>query len=148
MVALDQAAHEEILWWKDHLHTWNGRALFQDPVDLVIETDASLKGWGAYCQGVRTGGPWSFEEKRLHINCLELLAGSLAVKTFTKSKVCAHVYEGLLGSYLYIKLCSCRTEFCVFKSAEYHSNFHEYNLKLTNTILNWPNKINVRPNII
>ena len=91
MVALDQAAHEEILWWRDHLHTWNGRALFQDPVDLVIETDASRKGWGAYCQGVRTGGPWSFEEKRLHINCLELLAGSLAVKTFTKSKVCAHV---------------------------------------------------------
>ena len=91
MVALDQAAHEEILWWKDHLHAWNGRALFQDPVDLVIETDASRKGCGAYCQGVRTGGPWSFEEKRLHINCLELLAGSLAVKTFTKSKVCAHV---------------------------------------------------------
>ena len=27
MVALDQAAHEEILWWKDHLHAWNGRAL-------------------------------------------------------------------------------------------------------------------------
>ena len=91
MVALDQAAHEEILWWRDHLHAWNGRALFQDPVDLVIETDASRKGWGAYCQGIRTGGPWSFEEKRLHINCLELLAGSLAVKTFTKSKVCAHV---------------------------------------------------------
>jgi hypothetical protein len=31
------------------------------------------------------------EEKRLHINCLELLAGSLAIKTFTKDKVCAHV---------------------------------------------------------
>ena len=91
MVTLDQAANEEILWWRDHLHAWNGRALFQDPVDLVIETDFSRKGWGAYCQGVSTGGPWSFEEKRLHINCFELLAGSLAMKTFTKSKVCAHV---------------------------------------------------------
>ena len=46
MVALDQAAYQEILWWRDHLHAWNGRALFQDPVDLAIETDASRKGWG------------------------------------------------------------------------------------------------------
>ncbi|CAB3991639.1 Integrase recombinase xerD [Paramuricea clavata] len=38
---------------------------------------------------MRTGGPWSFEEKRLHINCLELLADSLAIKTFTKSRACA-----------------------------------------------------------
>ncbi len=68
-----------------------GRALFQDPTDLIIETDDSRKGWGAYCQGVRTGGPWSCEEKRLHINYLELVAGLLAIKTFTKSRVCMHV---------------------------------------------------------
>ena len=88
-VALDQPAIEEILWLRDHLHAWNGQALFQEPVELIIKTDASRKGWGAYCKGVRTGGPWSSEEKRLHINCLELLAGSLAIKTFTKSKACA-----------------------------------------------------------
>ncbi|XP_028416245.1 uncharacterized protein LOC114540170 [Dendronephthya gigantea] len=91
LVALDLPAREEILWWRNHLHAWNGRALFQDNVDLIIETDASQKGWGAYCEGVRTGGPWSFKEKKYHINCLELLAGSLAIKTFTKSRVCAHV---------------------------------------------------------
>ena len=27
--------------------------------DYFVETDASRKGWGAYCEGVRTGGPWS-----------------------------------------------------------------------------------------
>ncbi|CAB4020243.1 Transposon Ty3-G Gag-Pol poly, partial [Paramuricea clavata] len=81
----------QIAWWRDHLLAWNGRALFQKPIDLIIETDASRKGWGAYCQGISTGGPWCLEEKRLHINCLELLAGSLAIKTFTKDKVCAHV---------------------------------------------------------
>ena len=37
-----------------------------------------------------TGGPWSLEEKKLHINCLELLAGSFAIKTFTKTRGCAH----------------------------------------------------------
>ena len=46
---------------------------------------------GAYCEEVSTGGPWCLEERRLHINCLELLAGSFAIKTFCKTKVVAHV---------------------------------------------------------
>ena len=91
MISLDQAAREEVIWWRDHLQAWNGKALFQKPVDLLIETDASRKGWGAYCQGISTGGPRCLDEKRLHINCLELLAGSFAIQTFTKDKVCAHV---------------------------------------------------------
>ena len=91
LVILDHPAREEILWWRDHLQACYGRALFQNPVDLIFETDASRKTWGAYCQGLRTGGPWSCKGKRLHINCLELLAGSLAITTFTKSRACAHV---------------------------------------------------------
>lgn len=47
------------------------------------------KGLGGILPGRQYRGP--LEEKRLHINCLELLAGSLAIKTFTKDKVCAHV---------------------------------------------------------
>ena len=57
--------------------------------NLVIETDASRMGWGAYCMGTsstRGGGEWSQAESSLHINCLELLAGAFAVKTFTKGK--------------------------------------------------------------
>ena len=46
LIQLDQASKEEILWWRDHLQAWNGRALFQKPVELIIETDASRKGWG------------------------------------------------------------------------------------------------------
>ena len=38
-----------------------------------------------------TGGLWSQMEKKLHINCLELLAGSFAVKSFTKDHLCVHV---------------------------------------------------------
>ena len=38
-----------------------------------------------------TGGRWSLQESTHHINCLELLAGSLAVKCFTKSKAKAQV---------------------------------------------------------
>ena len=55
VIPLDSRAREEIIWWRDHLRGWNGKALFQTSVDLVIETDASRKGWGASCEGVNTG---------------------------------------------------------------------------------------------
>ena len=55
--------------------------------DIQIESNTSLKGWGASAHGSQTGGPWSREERTLHINCLELLAATLAVKTFLKSQI-------------------------------------------------------------
>ena len=54
--------------------------------DLRIESDASLIGWGTSCQGTQMGGSWSQQEKTLHINGLELLAATLAVKTFLKDQ--------------------------------------------------------------
>ena len=75
---LTPAAREELTWWQEHLTNWNGRGLLSQAPDLVIETDASTIGWGALCQVTRTGGPWSRAEKMQHINCLELLAASLA----------------------------------------------------------------------
>ena len=36
---------------------------------------------------VRTGGLWSIEEQKLHINCLELTAVLLAVKSFAKERM-------------------------------------------------------------
>ncbi len=73
-------AKEELSWWGQHLTKWNGRCLMQKDPDLIITTDASNIGWGAECQGERTGGPWSRTEATLHINCLELLAAMLAAK--------------------------------------------------------------------
>ena len=45
----------------------------------VIETDASQQGWGAFCNGVFTGGPWSLRESLFHVYCLELLAGASSI---------------------------------------------------------------------
>ena len=83
---LSQDAIEELIWWQEQLTVWNGKSLILRQPDIQIESDASLIGWGATAQGLRTGGPWSREEKTLHINCLELLAATLAVKTFLKSQ--------------------------------------------------------------
>ena len=54
--------------------------------DLTIDSDASNLGWGASCQGVTTGGPWSTLEKTSHINCPEMMAATLALKTFAKDR--------------------------------------------------------------
>jgi hypothetical protein len=91
VVTLSPQAKEELRWWTAHLDAWNGKAVLLPQPDLVIETDASTKGWGAVCQGVRSGGPWSPSEKFLHINCLELLAGAFAIQSYTTSRAVIHV---------------------------------------------------------
>ena len=48
---------------------------------MTISSDASQLGWGAAYVESRTGGAWSAQEQS---NCLELLAATLAVKTFLK----------------------------------------------------------------
>lgn len=81
-VVLDSESREEIRWWLANLEAWNGRAIFGPRPDVTIESDASLLGWGAHCNGISTGGRWSEAEASLHINALELLAGSFAVRSF------------------------------------------------------------------
>ena len=34
MVTLDEAAIEELQWWRDQLHAWNGKSLLKKPEDL------------------------------------------------------------------------------------------------------------------
>ena len=51
---------------------------------MTIGSDTSQLGWGAVCAGTRTEGAWSVQEQSMHINSLELLAATLAVKTFLK----------------------------------------------------------------
>lgn len=48
----------------------------------MVSTDASNTGWGALCDGKPAFGHWSKEEGWLHINCLEMLAVCLGLRTF------------------------------------------------------------------
>ena len=45
-----------------------------------IVSDASKLGWGAVMRGERIGGRWTVAESSSHINYLELLAASFALK--------------------------------------------------------------------
>ncbi|KAM4690570.1 uncharacterized protein WCC33_017974 [Rhinophrynus dorsalis] len=87
LIALSQEARVELVWWLRHLDAWNGRAIFGVVPDIVIESDASLLGWGARMGACSTGGKWSQAEASLHINCLELLAGSFALRSLVKDRV-------------------------------------------------------------
>lgn len=72
----------ELQWWAEESPHHNGRPLQITRWDLTIESDASKMGWGASCQGISTGGPWTPQEKAHSINYLELLAAFFAVKSF------------------------------------------------------------------
>ena len=79
-IKLSLEAEEDLRWWVNNL---NPKVSRPSPY-YVIETDASNIGWGAFLQGEATGGCWGPEEQRLHINELELLAVSYALKSFLK----------------------------------------------------------------
>ena len=86
LLVLSPDSRKELTWWDTQMITWNGRTELITEPSLTIELDASTQGWGASHQGTSTGGPWSPQEKEWHINCLELLATTLALKTFAKKK--------------------------------------------------------------
>ena len=84
--SLSPDSREELAWWDTQMANWNGKSVLSAEPDLIIESDASKLGWGAWCRDISTGGPWSPREASRHINCLELLAAMLAVKMFAKNE--------------------------------------------------------------
>ena len=84
---LTDEVRTEIQRWLQHLEAWNGRTIFGSVPEMVIESDASWWGWGARCGDISTGGRWSSEELSLHVDCLELLAGSIAIRNLAKDNV-------------------------------------------------------------
>ena len=81
-IVLSEEVRAEIQWWIENLMLSKGKAISQPP-QLVITSDASVQRWGAACLGQTTGGPWTLEEQKNHINILELKAAQLAILTFT-----------------------------------------------------------------
>ena len=83
---LTPEAQDNLQWWTYQLKQFNTAPIQSPTLNLIIESDASNMGWGAACQGARTGGLWSKQEALHHINYLKLLAAFLALKSFTKGK--------------------------------------------------------------
>ena len=86
VITLNTKSRTELTWWIENLRFCNGRTFSQLNPQVIIQTDASLTGWGAVCNGVQTSGQLTEEERSLHINVLELLAIKLALFSFTRGK--------------------------------------------------------------
>ena len=64
---------EKLQCWMENLKVCNECYLIQSHSQVLIQTDASRKGWGAGCQGMSTGGQCLMEEQLLlYINVLQL----------------------------------------------------------------------------
>ena len=86
-VPLNYQALADLKWWVSESEHLNGCPVQQPPIGATIWSDASKKGWGAAYQGISTGGHWSVEEAKAHINVLELRAATLALKALLKHQL-------------------------------------------------------------
>ena len=69
-------------WWQNPTNMMKGADLHPKDHSIQLFTDASNDGWGALSDQSSSKGLWSKQEKRLHINVLELKAVSLAIRQF------------------------------------------------------------------
>ena len=69
-------------WWQNPANVMRGADFHPKDHSIQLFTDASNKGLGTHLDQSSTKGLWSDQEKRLHINVLELKAVSLALRSF------------------------------------------------------------------
>ena len=90
-IILNPQAKSDLHWIINSLAKFNGCFFGERPIDIFIECDASLAGWGASCGGQSANGQWSLWEAHDHINYLELLAAVYALQAFVPNLRDVHV---------------------------------------------------------
>ena len=81
-LTITQSCMSALLPWREPGLLQQGSLIGRVSCHKVVSTDASLRGWGALCEGAAVRGVWTPAQCRLHINHLELLATLLALKHF------------------------------------------------------------------
>ena len=67
-IKLSDEVRTELKWWVQNLPLNNGRSvIFYPPplIKLIIASDASLEGLGAFCQGHKTGSIGHYQRERI-----------------------------------------------------------------------------------
>lgn len=80
-VSLTPEAKSELSWWITNV-TGSHNVLTRESPTCTLTTDASKLGWEAVLGKQSTGGLWSSNESKRHINYLELFAVFLGLQTF------------------------------------------------------------------
>ena len=78
---VSEESKNELRWWVENTEEQSAPIYRPNPT-ITMKTDSSLRGWGALIAGTekQTKGLWTEEEKRYHINYLELLTVFLGLK--------------------------------------------------------------------
>ena len=63
---LNKEIKKELEWWTQNSSLSNGKSIILNTNQIVIPSDASIKGWGAFFQGQRAGGLESLGETESH----------------------------------------------------------------------------------
>jgi hypothetical protein len=137
-MTLSDKAKSDIQWWISDAHL-SKKAINHGSIDLTINTDASLQGWGASLEHKTAGGRWSNVEKEHHINYLELKAVLLGLQSLCNHLSNCHIkvltdnttavaYIRKMGG---VPILFCVTRWpeksgCGVKGNRYGSLFHTY----------------------
>ena len=83
-IKLSEGAISEITWWSKFTSAEPSPVSFLEKVpELVLKTDSSLQGWGAFLSNNSAAyGFWSEQDSSNHINFLELKAVFLSIQKF------------------------------------------------------------------
>ena len=90
-VSLNSSSQRDLVFWVSQLKEHNGRSLEFPVATMIISSDASKSGWGAYSSISSVVGHWSPAERDLHINALELKAAFLALKSLASHQRDCHI---------------------------------------------------------
>ena len=89
-ISLNNNCIREIQWWlKEGLDS--NKSISKGNPSVILTTDSSLLGWGAFVDDKQTQGLWSEEEKTLHINVLELKAVYLGLMSLCYNLSNVHI---------------------------------------------------------
>ena len=73
---------KHLIWLGNPKNVLIGCPRHAEEHNLLLFTDASVKGWGAHLGDLTVSGLWSDTEANLHINIMELKALFLAIRSF------------------------------------------------------------------
>jgi len=82
-VPLTLAVRPHLQWWRTRMNLSEGLPFGRYRQSISVTTDASLTGWGGFCQDRIMSGTWSGKEALMHINVLELEAVLRSVRLLT-----------------------------------------------------------------
>ena len=88
-ITVNQEARTELLWWIENLRIWGGGEINPAELQMMIQTDASIQGWGAYCNSISTGGEMVQTRGHVAHKCPRV----------TSNKICTpDLYQGKIKS--------------------------------------------------